>query len=184
MSMMLKKGFRFASVLTSVLGMLFGSQFALAAGPAQDGSTPAGPAVPPRVAVADVELGAGGLLVGRVVDARGLPVAGVPVAVEQDGHVVATLKSEDNGDFRVKGLRGGVHRVVVRDGATVLRLWAAKTAPPTARQSLMVVSDKDILAAQHAPLKVWLADPFVMAGIVAVAVAVPVAVAASRDSGS
>lgn len=158
------------------LGLLLGNQVALAAGPADSAQRP--------VKVADVELGEGGVLTGRVVDSRGLPQSGVAVSLSRGQDVAVTVKSDGLGVFRVAGLKGGMYRIVVKDGASVSRLWAADTAPPHANDSLMLVSGEGVLAAQVAPLKVWLADPFIMAGIVAVAVAVPVALAASRDSGS
>ena len=161
------------------LGLLLGNHAVLAAGP--DGvEVPARP----LTQVADVELGPGGVLIGRVVDSRGLPQAGVAVSIANEHRVMGATQSDDVGVFRLAGLRGGTYRITVKDGVSVSRLWAANTAPPKAGRSLMVVSGGGVLAGQFAPLKVWLADPFIMAGIVAVAVAVPVAIAASRDSGS
>lgn len=57
----------------------------------------------------------------------------------------------------------------------MFRLWAANTAPAAARDSaLLVVGDEQVLG--QGGMKYWLANPWVVAGIVAVAVAVPVAI--------
>jgi len=172
------KCFRVAVWVVTVMSLMLGNHIALAAGPPKTAT------VQPVTQVADVELGEGGSLSGIVVDGRGLPLANATVAIGNDRQLIATTRSDKDGIFRVSALKGGMYRVHVKDGTGVFRLWTANTAPPTAHRSVMVVSDKEIFAAQSAPLKVWLADPFVMAGIVAIAVAVPVAVAAGRDSGS
>ncbi|REK25704.1 MAG: carboxypeptidase regulatory-like domain-containing protein [Planctomycetota bacterium] len=141
--------------------------------------------------VVDIELATGGILRGRVVDARGVPQVDAEVTLAQQQRTIASTRSGADGQFTMSNLKGGTYHAVTQHGVSVFRLWAHETAPPRAPSSVMLVSDASIVAGQHAPLKlphaplkVWLADPFVIAGIVAIATAVPIAVANSRDSES
>ena len=61
---------------------------------------------------ADVQLREGGVLVGQVVDAQGAPVADSTVSVFRDGLEVATMRTDENGNYSTTGLRGGVHQIV------------------------------------------------------------------------
>ena len=51
-----------------------------------------------------------------------------------------------------------------------------RTAPPAAKQSALLVANKEVAAGQVAPLKYWLANPSVMLGIAAIAIVVPIVV--------
>src|SRR5688500_8644927 len=84
----------------------------------------------PMPAVADVALARGGLLQGQVVDAKGSPMKGAPVSVWHENQQVAKTVSDDNGQFQVAGLRGGVHMVVAGQNSSTYRLWTAEAAPP------------------------------------------------------
>ncbi len=61
-------------------------------------------------------------------------------------------------------------------GVGIYRLWAPETAPPAAGKSALIVSDATAVRGQATRLGQFLANPLVIAGIVATAVAVPVAV--------
>ena len=140
-----------------------------------------------RVAVAtDVELGAGGVLVGQVVDPQGIPLVKVPVSLQGRGQEIARARSDANGYFAVRGLRGGVHQLSTTGGQATLRLWKPGSAPPLAQKGALLVVDRETVRGQCAEpecgpsgckgLKYWLANPWVVTGIVATAVAVPVAI--------
>lgn len=100
----------------------------------------AAPATAPGVT--DIELGAGGVMKGQVVDARGTPRVKVAVRIIKPGAAADTaLSCQTNADgrFQIAGLSGGVYRVETPAGATVCRVWPANTAPPSAvAQALFV----------------------------------------------
>jgi hypothetical protein len=140
---------------------------------------------PTSTQVKDVALQEGGVLVGQVVDPQGAVKANVPVSVSQEGQVVVETKSGADGYFAVKGLRGGVHQVAAAEGQGVYRLWVAGTAPPAAQEGILVVSGSDVTRGQAGGgggLKTFLANPLVIAAIVATAVAVPLAIHNSHSS--
>jgi hypothetical protein len=98
--------------------------------------------------VADVALGAQGVLLGHVVDEQGRPLDGATVQVTFRGSVVAQTVADQDGRFAVQGLRGGQHRIVAGKSEQIVRLWAAKTAPPSARNAALVVQGQNVVRGQ------------------------------------
>jgi len=134
-------------------------------------------------AATDVSLRQGGALVGQVVNSQGTGVAGIAVSVRHDGKNLVTTTTGPDGYFAVKGLGGGVYQVVTAEGHGVYRLWTAGTAPPAAQDKAVLVAANDVAPGQAIVLGqespgVWktvLTNPLIIAGIVATAIAVPVA---------
>ncbi len=137
-------------------------------------------APPPTPAVVDIALADGGVLHGQVVDLQGGRAANVPVSVKAPDREVARTITTGEGRFAVQGLKGGVYQVAAGDGQGVYRLWAANTAPPSAQKGAIVYTQNP---QPRGTLKMLLSNPIVIAGLVATAIAVPVALANS-GSGS
>ena len=132
-------------------------------------------------AVPDVALGAGGTLQGQVVDVQGQPLGRIAVALRHRDREVARTISDESGRFRLTGLRGGVYGICVGQTAMVFRLWVSNTAPPSARPAALLVAGDQQMLGQCCPqacnsLKWWLSNPLVIAGIIGVSVAIPVAI--------
>ena len=150
---------------------------------------------PPAFHATDVALRSGGLLVGQVVDTNGAPKSGSAVAIHFAGQEIVRTTTDANGVFAAQGLRGGQYQLVTNDGQCICRLWAADTAPPAARQTALVVSqhngiENQIVRGQfgYNPVGDWVewmkAHPYLTAGTVAAAIAVPLALADDWSSGS
>ena len=145
-------------------------------------------------AIVDVKLAPGGILRGRIVDVRAVGISKADVFVRQANGELTTTKTDIRGDFAISGLRGGVHQVVSGPVGCVVRAWAPKTAPPVAREGILIVVGQDLVLGQHptGPIgRFWenskyaLTNPLVMTGIIATAIAVPVALNnRDKDSGS
>jgi hypothetical protein len=131
--------------------------------------------------VIDVALSDGGVMLGQVVDTSGVPKSRVPVALHSGQQQVGVAKTDANGYFAFSGLRGGVYQVVAAEGHGAYRAWTPGTAPPTAQQGALVVAGEDLTRGQCGRLGCWLSNPWVLAGIIAVAIAVPVGIAAADD---
>jgi hypothetical protein len=147
----------------------------------------AGP--PAKPAVVDVALRDGGVLLGQVVDPQGKGVQGTTVALRHYDREVVKTSTGAEGYFAVKEVRGGVYQIASGDGVGVYRLWAPGTAPPAAAEGALLVAKDTVIRGQQPPaippraqLKTFLANPLVIGGIVATAVAVPVAIHNSRSS--
>ena len=142
----------------------------------------------PQSAIADVSLEVGGRLHGQVLDANGVPTADSLVKVSFQNQPVAETRTNSNGEFQVTGLRGGVHAVASERGVALCRFWAPDTAPPEAPSRILLV-DGDTLVrgkscGQHR-LAHALSNPWLLIGVAAVAIAVPVALNGDDgDSGS
>lgn len=145
-------------------------------------------AVPASTAV-DVELHPGGVLLGQVLDAGGNPSPGIPVSLHLLGREVATTVTDQSGCFRVSGLRGGTLEIVAGPHRGVFRIWAPNTAPPSMLASKSVVLGGQQVRGQcdtggpcdsGGPIGYWLCNPWIIAGLVAAAVAIPVAIHNNR----
>jgi len=160
---------------------------------AEAGSTPA---AEPASMAKDVALRPGGVLVGQVTDQQGAVRAGTPVSIWQNEREVVTTATDANGIFAAQGLRGGQYQVLTPQGQALYRLWAPETAPPAATDSVVVVTGQDLVRGQWAPTvgtPSWAAGyggrwldwvrshPYITAGVVAAAIAAPIAVAATDD---
>lgn len=131
----------------------------------------------PNPKVADVALTEGGTLVGQVVTADGLPVRDMPVLLQDQRASTVELKTNKDGYFAAKNVSPGVYRLAAADEQGVYRLWAPKTAPPTAQKGALLVAGDEVARGQHGnALRNMLANPWIVGGIVAAAIAIPVAV--------
>lgn len=155
------------AVLLACVGMIL-PQRIMAASPA------------PQPLINDVALGANGTLRGQVVDGQGTPKTDADVTVWQNENRVAAAKTDANGNFSVAGLRSGVHQVAAGEGVNVYRFWAPNTAPPAASQEALVVSDQNVVRGNG--VIGFLTNPWVLAGIVAAAIAIPIALNNDDDS--
>ena len=128
--------------------------------------------------ISDVKLHQGGQLWGQVVDPQGVPMTGETVKVWQDGRQVAESKTNTRGRFFFTQLqRGGVYHLTAAKGHGAYRVWSAAMAPPTAQEGVLLVAGQETVRGQQlGKLGFWLSNPWVIAGIVATAVAVPVAI--------
>ncbi len=140
--------------------------------------------------IRDVELAHGGLLVGRLLDANGQPLNKADVSIQSGNKTLASTQTDTDGVFAVSNLRGGVHQISTADNVQLCRLWAPGTAPPRAPKSIDLVAGSDVIRGQYGPppgnrmwrkAKVWATNPWIVGGIVAAAVAIPVAL--SDDDG-
>ncbi len=130
--------------------------------------------------VADIALANGGVLHGKVVDLQGGGVKDVPVSVKAKDKEAFRTTTADGGKFSVKGLKGGVYQLAAGGGKGVYRLWAENTAPPAAENNAIVYTQGGYGGCGG--LKMLLSNPIIVAGVVATAIAVPVALANSGPS--
>lgn len=98
--------------------------------------------------VTDVSFAATGSLVGTVVDEGGTPQVNVPVRIIHNQKIVATAKTNAKGSYSVKGLRSGLHIVQTPNTFQACRFWTAETAPPSAKNGLVMANSQTILRGQ------------------------------------
>ena len=96
----------------------------------------------------DYLLGQEGVLAGCVINHGGLPVSGLPVQVLHENHVIATARSDENGQFAVRGLRNGQHSVKLGASNQPVRFWSNTAAPPSAMSRMTIVIDEEVVRGQ------------------------------------
>lgn len=143
-----------------------------------------GTASPAKPVIVDVALQEDGVLLGQVVNPQGAPVADTAVRISDGKQQLGTAKTNKDGYFAFKGLKGGLYQVNASNGSGMFRLWAARTAPPSAQKGALLVSGQDLARGQMVPrLRTWMQNPWVVGGAIGAAIAVPVAIVASDDDG-
>lgn len=138
----------------------------------------------------DVALRPGGVLIGQVVDAQGVAQREKHISIQYGEQEVVRTTTDQNGVFAAQGLRGGQYRIAMENGESHCRLWAPNTAPPAAGDALVVVADQNVVRGQWGYYNqgyggAWLnwvrSHPYITAGIVAAAIAIPLALADDDD---
>lgn len=142
----------------------------------QAATAPATQPAPQTPQAIDVGLHDGGVLFGQVVDAQGKPQTKLSVSLVQKEKVVATATTDAAGYFTATKVPAGTYQVVAGETQGVYRLWAPKTAPPAAQPGAMLVVGQGPVRAQTGPIGYWLGKPWVVAGLIAAAIAIPVAI--------
>ncbi|MGQ9505107.1 MAG: carboxypeptidase-like regulatory domain-containing protein [Thermogutta sp.] len=177
-----KLGARMFTIMSLILLLRLPTLTSAYAAPPETQPRPA--ASPPQIRIPDISLGEKGILSGKVVDAQGNPVSQAEIAVYQANATVAKVISGEHGDFCVTGLRPGVYQLIVlpNQGVTV-RVWEKRAAPPAARSQLLVVVNYDTVRGQRRIGELLPLDntTIVVGGMVAAAIAIPIAVANSTD---
>ncbi|MCE9552172.1 MAG: hypothetical protein K8T91_02205 [Planctomycetes bacterium] len=149
----------------------------------------------------DVVLAPGGVLRGQVQSGQAAPCGAMELVLMQVGKESARTTTDRNGMFELNGVRGGAYAVSAGGATMDVRLWSEGTAPPSARDSLMVIArgdvsrgqgsdglqgqGSDVTRGQGPGGTFWrtVTNPWVSAGLIGAAIAVPIALN-NNDSGS
>ena len=140
-------------------------------------------AAAPNSGTHEIALQPGGVLVGQVVDPQGVVRGGTPVSIEYAGHEVVRTTTDEHGMFAAKGLRDGQYQLKTVTGTSNCYLYAASTAPPSARSEALLVSSSTDYVVRGQAHSGWRAKewakrhPYLTAGTVLACVAVPLVLA-------
>lgn len=167
---------RMPALLMACLGLLVPSP--VVAATVQNRTDGASKVSTPLPKILDVELEKGGLLLGQVVDGQGVPQTKAPVMLQQGSKTLATATTNRGGFFAVAKVPAGTYCMAAGKTQGIYRLWAPGTAPPNAQRGALLVVGQGPARAQSSggPLGYWLSNPWVIAGLIAAAVAIPVAI--------
>lgn len=136
---------------------------------------------------ADVSLDQQGRLFGQVLDRQGSPQQDAVINVLQDGKTVAQARTTTEGYFAVSDLRGGIYQVTAGESVGTYRVWSHGSAPPAAGPGVLLVAGDQVQAGNFGlpgindGVGAWLSNPIVVGGIIATAIAVPIAVSDNDD---
>ena len=129
----------------------------------------------------DVALTEGGTLHGLVVSERGSPRSNALILISHAGREVARTGSDAAGRFIVQGLRGGMYQLATSGGSRLVRLWAAGSAPPSARDSARLVAVECVVRGQSTSRRRFSSDAVLLGAIVAVGAAIPLIIHGNRS---
>lgn len=175
--MKISKTFRAAVVALTCLGVIVPRGSIAAEAVIVDG-------IPVSQQVENLELQQG-LLIGGLVDAAGKGVEDAPVVIGQNGKPVAELRTDSEGRFAATGLKPGVYQVVSHGAVTTYRVYEQGQAPAEAKKGVIHQVDPQIArGAGHGGLLGILANPLVLALIIAAAIAIPLALDDDDDDAS
>ena len=144
------------------------------------------------ISVVDVALQPGGVLQGQLVNGQGQQLAGRPVRVA-NGLQQWNAVTDAEGRFAVQGLTGASYQIQMGHEFQMVRAWSEGTAPPKAVDSVLMVPDDSVVLGQSCGSPVCgsgvcgckkkhpMAGAFLLGGIVAAAIAIPVALHNSDD---
>jgi len=178
----MKRGLKCWAIWTAALGMVGPWSTVQATCAAANGSA---------ATITDVELGTGGTLDGQISAVEDEPRTERLVTISRGDEVIAETLSDADGRFRVTGLKGGIYFVSSDGIGKYVRLWTADSAPPIAATNLELLQGDHVVRGQGCtdgasctssgsrcrPLLPW-----IIAGGVAAAIAIPLAL--DDDDGS
>jgi hypothetical protein len=109
--------------------------------------TPVMGAGPIEIRSTDISLQSG-LLTGKVVNTQAQAVANLPIQLLHEDTVIATVSSDEKGEFAVRGLRSGGHVIRIGGNLHPVRFWGAQAAPPAAASHISIVVDEEVVRGQ------------------------------------
>lgn len=159
---------------SAAIGLLV-PQVALAASPSIKSPVTGAAVNQPALIARDVALQPGGRLQGQVFTTQGIPATGKEIAVGQNGKLLKSTRTDENGRFQFSGLSGGVYQVATDSGVGIYRLWAPQTAPPAAKSSALLVEDETVVRGGLGGGGIigLLSNPWVLGGLTGAAIAIP-----------
>ena len=134
----------------------------------------------------DVKLTAEGSVNGVLVDADGSPLAKARLTAVRADHRPVTAETNHQGEFCLTQLRPGVYTVAYGDRSLLLRAWEASSAPPSAKEAVLLVNgniERGQLGDLNPLAGSFTAQTFAV-GVLASAVVVPLAIGFNNDDPS
>ena len=122
----------------------------------------------------DLRPGSDAALRGRLVTPRGSGVSAETLQLTRGYENVLTVKTDPLGYFILPSPSPGVYQLTNGTWVQSVRIWASGTAPPAAKDEILIVAAEPIVAGQVAPLRYWMANPNVMLATAAIAIVVPI----------
>ena len=172
--------FKVFAVGLSSLGLILPAPILNAAPPAPSARTTR-LVEPQSKSTSDVKLDAAGYLHGMVVDLQNRPVANATVVVSQGKRDLAEIRTDSQGRFSAGPLGKGTYLMKSGGQSRAVRAWTPKMAPPSAGQLALLVTGNEVIRGQMPLEDFFSSDAFVITGLVAAMIALPIAL---HNSGS
>ena len=116
-------------------------------------STRAADPLPARSAVRDISLDTQGSLRGTLVNTEGKPQGERDVVLLRGNEVLGTAKTQADGTFAIKQVRSGTYELASAKAVNLVRVWQARSAPPSAQPTAMIVEGPVVRGQEWSPLR-------------------------------
>jgi hypothetical protein len=127
--------------------------------------------VVPRIT--DVAMDEHQVVHGRVLNDSSAPIPGAGIEVFQGAKQVGQVMADECGQFQWKCAGGGTYHLLTNGQVTTVRIWTAAAAPPHSVKHVALVPGQ-VARGQSGTFPYTQVNPWVVAGVVAAAVAIPV----------
>lgn len=135
---------------------------------------------PAELQIHDVRLSDKNELKGVVVTSQGKTLQKISVALQADGKTVQKTTTDQDGRFSFTVDKGGSFQIVTSEGIVGCRAWTAKAAPPVAANQILIVHGS-VVRGQRPIRELFRSDPIFAAGVLAAAIAIPIAIHESQS---
>lgn len=124
------------------------------------------------------------ILVGEVITADGKPLRDTEVVIHLGRHEVARVATNQFGEFSAEVPRGGVYVVTSSVGTLLVRAWTAHGAPPNSLDKVSLMPQTTVIRAQDSGGGFNPLLGVLLAGGIAAAIAIPIALNNNGDDDS
>ena len=135
-----------------------------------------------RERISDVAMDEHQIVRGQILDVVNKPVPNAEIEAFLGAKRVARMTSDARGEFRWKCSSGGTYHLLTNGQVTTVRIWTAAAAPPQSTNQILLVHGQ-VVRGQSGTFPYTQVNPWVVAGVVAVAVAIPVVLHNNRTDG-
>lgn len=130
----------------------------------------------------DVELTATNEVRGLVLDGQGQQLANAKIQIASKHGAPTHTTTDEHGRFTISPVNTGEHQLSVFGSPVWCRCWKSGTAPPNARQDLLIVASKSVQRGQREFGTLLKSDKLLVALILAGAIAIPLTIISSSDN--
>ncbi len=130
----------------------------------------------------DVELTAMNEVRGLVIDGQGQQLANANIQIASKHDAPTHTTTDEHGRFAISPLNTGEYRLSVFGSPVWCRCWKSGTAPPNARQDLLIVASKSVQRGQREFGSLIKSDKLLVALILAGAIAIPLTIISNSDN--
>lgn len=130
--------------------------------------------------VLDVALDAEQMLHGRVVDPSAVGVQQGQALLLRDGVAVGLVQADREGRFAIRMTQGGLYQMATDHEVVSFRAWTSGAAPPRAQREVVLTSG-GVIRGQQGQIPFVRHSPWVIVGVVAAAVAIPIVLHNHRE---
>ncbi|QDS95988.1 hypothetical protein FF011L_47920 [Roseimaritima multifibrata] len=124
------------------------------------------------------------VLQGALVDANGQAIAEATVVLSRMDEVIDQQVTDAEGRYAFENVQAGHYQVRSAAGMELVRTWEADSAPNGAKQGIIQTVDRDMARGRFGHYGLSTCQKILIGGVIAAAIAIPIAVSNDDDDAS